>query len=121
MTDRHRIVSSEELARRQARTPTSVGRADGASAAQFLFLRNAKAITGLVILGFFFLIAIIGPWIAPYDPSARSDDILQPPSWQHWFGTTHLGQDVFSPDHRRHPRRHGRRVRRRHRRDGRSA
>ena len=42
------------------------------------------------------LIAIIGPWIAPYDPDARSDDLLQPPSGEHWFGTTHLGQDVFS-------------------------
>lgn len=27
---------------------------------RFLFMRNAKALTGLVILGFFFLIAIIG-------------------------------------------------------------
>ena len=50
----------------------------------------------MAILGFFFLIAIIGPYIAPYDPSARSDYILQPPSWEHWFGTTHLWQDVFS-------------------------
>ncbi|KRE29458.1 peptide ABC transporter permease [Agromyces sp. Soil535] len=63
---------------------------------KFLFLRNSKAITGMAILGFFLLIAVIGPYIAPYDPSARSDDILQPPSWEHWFGTTHLGQDVFS-------------------------
>ena len=63
---------------------------------RFLFLRNRKAITGMVILGFFLLIAVIGPWIAPYDPSARSEDILQPPSWEHLFGTTHLGQDVFS-------------------------
>ena len=46
---------------------------------KFLFLRNAKALTGLAILAFFLLIAIIGPWIAPYDPSARSDDVLQPP------------------------------------------
>lgn len=63
---------------------------------KFLFLRNSKAITGLVIIGFFTLIAIIGPWIAPYDPSAQSDDLLQPPSWEHWMGTTHLGQDIFS-------------------------
>ncbi len=63
---------------------------------RFLFLRNRKAITGMVILGFFLLIAVIGPWIAPYDPSARSDDILQPPSLEHLFGTTHLGQDIFS-------------------------
>jgi len=63
---------------------------------KFLFVRNRKAVSGLVILGFFTLIAIIGPWIAPYDPSARSKDVLQPPSFHHLFGTTHLGQDVFS-------------------------
>ncbi|MDM7830379.1 ABC transporter permease [Cellulomonas edaphi] len=63
---------------------------------KFLFMRNAKAVTGLVILGFFTLIAIIGPYIAPYDPNARSKDILQPPSMAHLFGTTHVGQDIFS-------------------------
>ena len=46
-------------------------------------MRNAKALTGLVILGFFCLIAIIGLWIAPYDPNAPSSAILQSPSWQH--------------------------------------
>lgn len=74
----------------------AVARRSGRGPRKFLFLRNAKALTGLAILAFFLLIAIIGPWIAPYDPSARSDDVLQPPSWEHWFGTTHLGQDVFS-------------------------
>lgn len=63
---------------------------------KFVFLRNAKAITGMAILGFFVLIAIIGPWIAPYDPDAFSDQLVQPPSWEHWLGTTHLGQDVMS-------------------------
>ncbi|MEU4241173.1 ABC transporter permease [Actinoplanes sp. NPDC026619] len=63
---------------------------------RFLFVRNKKAATGLVILGVYVLIAIIGPWIAPYDPSARSNDLVQGPSSAHWFGTTHLGQDVFS-------------------------
>ncbi|GAA2649313.1 ABC transporter permease [Paractinoplanes durhamensis] len=63
---------------------------------RFLFVRNKKAATGLVILGVYVLIAIIGPWIAPYDPSARSNDLVQGPSAAHWFGTTHLGQDVFS-------------------------
>ena len=60
------------------------------------FIANPKAATGLVVLAFFCLIAIIGPWIAPYDPSARSSDLIQPPSGKHWFGTTHLGQDIFS-------------------------
>lgn len=39
---------------------------------------------------------MIGPWVAPYDPDARSSDVLQAPSATHWFGTTHLGQDIFS-------------------------
>ena len=60
------------------------------------FVANPKAATGLVVLGLFCLIAIIGEWIAPFDPSQRSSDILQGPSGKHWFGTTHLGQDVFS-------------------------
>lgn len=63
---------------------------------KLLFLRNGKALTGLAILGFFAVLAVIGEWIAPYDPSAVSSDILQPPSGAHWFGTTHLGQDILS-------------------------
>jgi peptide/nickel transport system permease protein len=43
------------------------------------------------------VIAVIGPWIAPYDPIASDVPIaLQPPSWQHWAGTDQLGRDVFS-------------------------
>jgi peptide/nickel transport system permease protein len=41
--------------------------------------------------------ALLGAWLAPHDPLA-SDTVraLQPPSWRHWFGTDHLGRDVFS-------------------------
>jgi peptide/nickel transport system permease protein len=57
---------------------------------------NAKAATGLSIFGLYLLFAVIGPWIAPYDPNARGDDLVSPPSAAHWLGTTHLGQDVLS-------------------------
>ncbi|NUT97171.1 MAG: ABC transporter permease [Saccharothrix sp.] len=60
------------------------------------FVANPKATTGLLLMGFFVLMAVVGPWIAPFDPSERSADLLQPPSGKHWFGTTHLGQDIFS-------------------------
>lgn len=63
---------------------------------RFRFVANPKAAAGLVILGFFVVLAVLGPWLAPYDPSARSADLIQPPSGKHWFGTTHLGQDIFS-------------------------
>ena len=64
--------------------------------ARFRFLANAKAATGLAILAVFVLLAVVGGWVAPYDPSKRSNDLVQPPSAAHWFGTTHLGQDIFS-------------------------
>lgn len=64
--------------------------------ARLRFLRGGKTLTGLSILGFFTLLAIIGPWIAPYDPDMMSDKLLQPPSGDHWFGTTQTGQDVLS-------------------------
>jgi peptide/nickel transport system permease protein len=50
-------------------------------------------IGGLVVL---ILVAIIGPHVAPYDPSTSSSAVLQGPSGAHLFGTTLLGQDVFS-------------------------
>jgi peptide/nickel transport system permease protein len=64
---------------------------------RLLFLRNRKAITGLVILAVFAVLAVIGGWIAPYDPSAiGAGTRLAPPSFDHWLGTDHLGRDVWS-------------------------
>jgi peptide/nickel transport system permease protein len=62
----------------------------------FRFIANAKAVIGIVIIGFFVLISIIGPWITPYSPDARSDQLVAPPSAAHWFGTDHIGRDIFS-------------------------
>jgi peptide/nickel transport system permease protein len=72
------------------------GKPGKAKRQRFLFLSNRKAATGLVILGIYILLAIIGPWIAPFDPGARGSDLVQGPSSTHWMGTTHLGQDVYS-------------------------
>jgi peptide/nickel transport system permease protein len=58
--------------------------------------RSKKILVGLIIVGFFAVIAVIGPLIAPYDPSAIGPDVLQAPSAAHWFGTTQNGQDVLS-------------------------
>src|SRR5205085_802613 len=59
-------------------------------------LANRKVAVGAVLLALFVVVAAIGPTIAPYDPGKRGRDLLQPPSGRHWFGTTHLGQDIFS-------------------------
>jgi peptide/nickel transport system permease protein len=58
--------------------------------------RSPKVIVGLVILGFFLLLMIIGPYLAPYSPDNSSFAPLLTPSAHHWFGTTSLGQDIFS-------------------------
>ncbi|WP_232379949.1 ABC transporter permease [Polyangium fumosum] len=55
-----------------------------------------KAAAGLVILGVFFLMALVGPLVAPHDPMAFVDIPLQPPSRVHLLGTTGQGQDVWS-------------------------
>lgn len=63
----------------------------------FAMFRNGKSIAGLVILGVFILVAIFADFIAPASPTAVDPKArLQPPSAEHWLGTTHLGEDVFS-------------------------
>ena len=43
------------------------------------------------------VIAVAGPWLAPYSTmSADSAQRLLPPSTLHWFGTDENGMDVFS-------------------------
>ncbi len=58
--------------------------------------RSPKIIIGIAIVVFFVLVAAVGPFFSPFDPTAVSYDALQPPSWSHIFGTTQTGQDVFS-------------------------
>jgi peptide/nickel transport system ATP-binding protein/peptide/nickel transport system permease protein len=81
--------------------------------------RSPKVIAGLVILGLFTLIAIVGRWISPYSPNqtdgvhwvrhvlvdgtgpgtsfpAQYYPLPLPPSPEHWLGTTVFAQDVLS-------------------------
>ncbi len=54
-------------------------------------------VVGLVVVGAIAILAILGPWIAPYDPQGFSMRMrLRPPSAEHWFGTDEFGRDVFS-------------------------
>src|SRR6266545_677611 len=60
------------------------------------WLRSPKVMIGLPLLGFFAIVAFIGPYIAPSDPSATGGDALSGPSPAHWLGTTSVGEDVLS-------------------------
>jgi ABC-type dipeptide/oligopeptide/nickel transport system permease subunit len=64
------------------------------------FKRNKSALAGSVIVTFFVIVGIFGPYLAPYP--ARSYQPLYegeagaPPSWKHPFGVEESGVDVFS-------------------------
>jgi peptide/nickel transport system permease protein len=59
--------------------------------------RSPSAIIGASLVGFFLLMAIFAPFLAPYDPvgGVLSDSFI-PPSQEHWFGTNIQGQDILS-------------------------
>jgi peptide/nickel transport system permease protein len=61
------------------------------------FLRRKMAVAALMVLVGLFVLAFGGPhlnkWDYQYQDLANG---LQGPSWNHWFGTTQLGQDVFA-------------------------
>jgi len=51
---------------------------------------------GLLILLLMIAVALLAPVLARYDPSQQSTASLLPPSWEHWLGTNHVGQDIWS-------------------------
>lgn len=58
---------------------------------------NKAAFAGLLILLIVVIIAIIGPYIAPYDYAATdAQSKFIAPCWEHPFGTDNMGRDVFS-------------------------
>ena len=60
-------------------------------------LRRKAAVFGLVVVTLFVLVAVLAPWIAPYDPVKTSwTAIRKAPSALHWFGTDENGRDIFS-------------------------
>ena len=60
-------------------------------------MRNRLATLGLATILFFMLLALLAPWVSPYDPLATNwGAIRKAPSMEHWFGTDELGRDVLS-------------------------
>ncbi|MBE7732585.1 ABC transporter permease [Devosia faecipullorum] len=61
-----------------------------------VFLRNRKALIGLVIVLLYVAVAVFGPMLLNLDPMQRVGRPHQPPSPDEWFGTTRMGRDVFA-------------------------
>lgn len=65
--------------------------------ALWLLMRNPSAVVGGGIVFLMALMALLAPWLAPYDPNVISlAERLQAPSAAHWFGTDEMGRDLLS-------------------------
>jgi peptide/nickel transport system permease protein len=60
-------------------------------------VRRRGAMVGLAIIVFFVAMAILAPYVSPYDPLKTNWlTVRKPPSELYWFGTDEIGRDVLS-------------------------
>lgn len=86
MTD---FALSTNLADEVIETPTR-------RALRRLFKRRG-AVFGLIVIAAFIIIAVLAPFLSPYDPTAQSwSAVRKAPSAAHWFGTDELGRDIVA-------------------------
>jgi peptide/nickel transport system permease protein len=62
------------------------------------FFRRAGWLQSVGIVGvpIITVVAILAPWLTPFDPQLRVAGANLPPSGEHWFGTDEIGRDLFS-------------------------
>jgi peptide/nickel transport system permease protein len=88
-----RSVSPHHLARGRVR-----GDSQWAIAARH-FKKNRLAMGGLAVMIILYLVTLLTPLLAPYDPAAQGDIITSrylSPSAEHWLGTDKFGRDILS-------------------------
>lgn len=63
------------------------------------FRRNRLAVSGLWLMIALYVVTLLTPLIAPYDPIVQGDIVATrflPPSADHWLGTDRFGRDVLT-------------------------
>ena len=76
--------------------PTGVAPKRRRSETLYFAARNPKLVIGLSVVLFFLVVAIVGPWLTDADPFEFGYPLGEPPSSDHWLGTTAPGQDVYA-------------------------
>ncbi|MGE0423088.1 MAG: ABC transporter permease [Reyranellaceae bacterium] len=86
------VVAAPDTADVRAETIESPGRR-----AWRRLKRRKGAMFGLGVVGIMIAVAILAPWIAPYDPIKQSwSAVRKAPSALHWLGTDEVGRDLLS-------------------------
>ena len=58
--------------------------------------RSRRGRIGLSVASIVLLVAVIGPFVAPFSPTEFVSGTFEPPSAHYWLGTDVLGRDVLS-------------------------
>jgi peptide/nickel transport system permease protein len=90
------LVGTPELAETVAGEPLDVEERRRRFESLHFAIRNRKLVVGLIVVLFFLVLAVIGPWLTDNDPFGFDAPLSQPPSSEYWLGTTSSGQDVFA-------------------------
>lgn len=96
-TTRRRTRLDAQFDRIRAREEAGLAKSGGGSRTLKKFLNNRLAVIGLTIFVVIILASVFAPLLTPYDPNKINlRDMLQAPSWEHWFGTDRTGRDLFA-------------------------
>jgi len=78
--------------------PVATAQEESPGASAWRRLKRRKgAMDALVVVVLLILVAVLAPWVAPYDPTKTSFAMVRKaPSWAHWLGTDEVGRDVLS-------------------------
>lgn len=92
MSDAPATPASDAMAPAQARATGDCSRS-----ALGKLLRHRSGSLGLVLTVAFAVLAVVGPWIAPYGPAVPDyTHLAKGASAAHWLGTDAFGRDTFS-------------------------
>jgi peptide/nickel transport system permease protein len=90
-------LRTEEVTPQTGESDQSVDRLTRGALIRLRFMRNRLAVAGVVILAAMFLLAFVGPFVSKHSWDELDFlSLLQPPSREHWFGTSQIGGDVFA-------------------------